>query len=323
VPVTAAVGVALARPGHADVEELIAQAETAMREARRRGPGAHAIFGRDISDVDSAKGAAVSDLRRGLDAGELQLYYQLKVALDGDRIVGAEALLRWRHPDRGLVPPLEFIGIAEQSGLLEPIGKWVIGEACRAAAHWGRSFPERPALVVSVNISACQFRPELVNTVADALSASGIEPAALCLEITESLLMENLEGSAVILSELDALGIALSIDDFGTGFSSLARLKNFPLDELKIDKSFVDGLGNSHQDSSIVDATITLAHALGLTTTAEGVETVRQNEILTELGCDKAQGYLIYRPETAEAMAETLRRSLTPRQPYAASNTWR
>jgi diguanylate cyclase (GGDEF)-like protein len=296
VLVTAAVGVAITRPDQVDIEELIAQAEAAMRHAKQRGRGAHVTFGEDLFDVDAAQGQAARDLQRGLDAGELRLHYQLKVALDSDRIVGVEGLLRWQHPDRGMVPPLEFIGLAERTGLIVPIGKWVIEEACRAESRWRQSFPDRPPLMVSVNISACQFGPELVEVVGAAMSASATGPTALCLEITESLLMENLEGSVIILRKLADLGVALSIDDFGTGFSSLARLKQFPLHELKIDKSFVDGLGIEPDDTAIVAAVIAMAHALKLSVVAEGVETAEQLQGLRTLGCDQAQGFFLARP---------------------------
>jgi diguanylate cyclase (GGDEF)-like protein len=300
VVVTAAVGVAVTRPDQANVEELIAQAESAMRHAKQRGRGAHVTFGDDMFDIDAARGLAARDLRRGLEAGELRLYYQLKVALDSDRIVGVEGLLRWQHPDRGMVPPLDFIGLAEQTGLIVPIGKWVIEEACRAESRWRLLFPDRPPLMVSVNISACQFGPELVDVVAAAMSASATGPRTLCLEITESLLMENLEGSVVILRQLADLGVALSIDDFGTGFSSLARLKQFPLHELKIDKSFVDGLGIESDDTAIVAAVTAMAHALNLCVVAEGVETAEQLQGLRTLGCDQAQGYFLARPGPAD-----------------------
>lgn len=315
VQVTAGVGVALAPPDELDVEELIVQAESAMRQAKRRGRETYAIFGEDMPDPDVDGGQAGQELQEAFDAGELRLHYQPKVALDSDRIVGAEALLRWQHPERGMVPPLEFIGLAEETGLIVPIGAWVIEEACREASRWRRSFPDRPDLVVSVNLSACQLGSGLVDVVAGALSASATEPSALCLEITESLLMDDLEGSVVILQQLAGLGVALSIDDFGTGFSSLARLKRFPLHELKIDKSFVDGLGVDSDDTAIVAAVIAMAHALKLFVVAEGVETVEQLQRLRTLGCDQAQGYHFARPGRPETIDALLHAE--------ASSSWR
>lgn len=302
VLLTAGIGVALTPPAGADVEELIAQAESAMRQAKQRGPGTCVIFGEDPSDPDAAGGQAGRELQAALDAGELLLYYQPKVALDSDRIVGVEALLRWQHPDRGMVLPLEFIGLAEQTGLIVPIGAWAIEEACREASRWREAFPDRPHLVVSVNLSASQFGPRLVEVVARALSASAVEPAALCLEITESVLMDDVERSVALLQQLVGLGVALSIDDFGTGFSSLARLKRFPLHELKIDRSFVNGLGVDSDDTAIVAAVIALAHALELCVVAEGVETAEQLQRLRVLGCEQAQGYHFARPGPSETI---------------------
>jgi diguanylate cyclase (GGDEF)-like protein len=302
VSISAAVGAALALPGGADVEALVVQAESAMRRAKQRGRGAHAIFARDGLEVDGELGQAGRALQHAFEAGELRLYYQPKVALDSDRIVGAEALARWHHPERGIVPPLEFIPIAEETGLIVPIGSWVIEEACREAARWQRSFPDRPVLVVSVNLSARQFGPGLVDVVARALAASATDPAALCLEVTESLLMGDVEGSVAMLRELASLGVSLSIDDFGTGYSSLAHLKRFPLDELKIDKSFVDGLGTDDDDTAIVAAVVAMAHALQLSVVAEGVETALQLERLRTLGCEQAQGYLFGRPGPPETI---------------------
>jgi len=308
VSISAAVGAALAPPGGADVEALVAQAESAMRRAKQRGRGAHAIFTKDILEVNGELGHEGRALQHAFRAGQLRLYYQPKVALDSDRIVGAEALARWHHPERGIVPPLEFIPLAEETGLIVPIGSWVIEEACREAARWRRSFPDRPVLVVSVNLSARQFVPGLVDVVTRALAASAADPAALCLEVTESFLMGDVEGSVAILRELAGLGVSLSIDDFGTGYSSLACLKRFPLDELKIDKSFVDGLGTDDDDTAIVAAVVAMAHALQLTVVAEGVETTLQVQRLRTLGCEQAQGYLFGRPGPPETIDELLSR---------------
>jgi diguanylate cyclase (GGDEF)-like protein len=296
VLLTAGIGVCLAPPGETDVSKLIAQAETALRLAKDRGDGAHVVFAPDLVELDRERDETERALRQALAGGELRLHYQPKVALDTDRIVGAEALLRWQHPQRGMVAPLEFIPLAEETGLIVPIGAWVIEEACRQAARWRRSFPDRPVLQVSVNVSARQFGPGLVEVVAGALSASGAEAQALCVEVTESLLMDDIEGSVAILRELAGLGVALSIDDFGTGYSSLAHLKRFPLHELKIDKSFIDGLGRDADDSAIVAAVIALAHALELSVVAEGVETAEQLQRLRTLGCEQAQGYYFARP---------------------------
>ena len=245
-------------------------------------------------------------LRRALAEGQFRLDFQPKVSLESGHVVGAEALLRWDDPGRGLVPPLEFIALAEETGLIVPIGTWVIEEACRRVVQWDRRFPRRPALVVSVNVSGRQFGPDLVDAVAAALAASGADPGQLCLEVTESVLMGDADAAAGILRQLAATGVKLSIDDFGTGYSSLAYLKQFPLHELKIDRSFVTGLGDDSNDTAIVAATVAMAHALRLSVVAEGVETTDQLERLRVLGCQDVQGFFISPPHPAEAFAEFL-----------------
>jgi diguanylate cyclase (GGDEF)-like protein len=306
VLLTVRVGIALASPGQVDIEELIVEAESAMRRSKQRGRGAHTVFAADMRDCDSDTDERAQDLQRALPAGEFRLFYQPKVALDTDLIVGTEALLRWQHPERGLVTPADFIPLAEQTGLIVAIGDWVIAEACLQASRWHRSFPDRPALVVSVNVSPRQFGPGLVDVVAAALAAAGTDPKSLCLEVTESVLMNDVEGSVAILEQIAALGVEVSIDDFGTGYSSLAYLKHFPLTELKIDKSFVDGLGNDGDDTAIVAAVIALAHALDLCVVAEGVETAEQLQRLRTLGCEQAQGFLFARPGPPQAIDDLL-----------------
>jgi len=302
VRITAGVGASLAASGETDVTKLIGQAEGALRLAKQRGLGAYALFDHDMSAAVGGRDQDERALQWAVDRDELLLHYQPKVALDTDRIVGVEALLRWQHPQRGMVAPLEFIALAEETGLIVPIGAWVIEQACREAARWRRSFPDRPVLQVSVNVSPRQFGPGLVDVVIRALAASGAKPQALCIEVTEGVLMDDVEASVVILQELAGLGVALSIDDFGTGYSSLAYLKRFPLHELKIDRSFVDGLGKDANDTAIVAAIIALAHALELSVVAEGVETPEQLQRLRTLGCQQAQGYHFARPGPPEAI---------------------
>jgi diguanylate cyclase (GGDEF)-like protein len=300
VLVTAGVGVVLAAPGQADVEELITKAESALRRSKKSGRGGQTVFAADMRRDEGDDGG--QELHQALVGGELRLYYQPKVALDNDVMVGAEALLRWQHPQRGLVLPGAFIPLAEDTGLIVAIGAWVIEEACREATRWARSYPDRPALVVSVNVSPRQFGAGLVDVVAGALSLAATEPSTLCLEVTESLLMDDVEGAIGILHQLAGLGVLLSMDDFGTGYSSLARLKRFPLNELKIDRSFVEGLGRDADDTAIVAAVIALAHALDLSVVAEGVETGEQLQRLRTLGCEQAQGYYFARPGPPEAI---------------------
>ena len=306
VLLSAGVGVTLAPPGKTDIEELIAQADAAMRRAKQAGTG-RTVLAADMDGLDGDPGAGEAALRQAFAGGELRLRYQAKLALESDRVVGAEALLYWQHPERGMVPPCDFIPLAEETGLIVGIGSWVIEEACREAARWRCKFPDVPALVVSVNVSARQFGPGLAGVVARALSASGVEPGTLCLEVTESVLMRDTEEAVAVLQELVGLGILVSIDDFGTGYSSLSYLKRFPLHELKIDKSFVDGLGENDQDTAIVASIVAMAHALDLSVVAEGVEKADQLQRLRVLGCDQAQGYHLARPGPPGAIDLLLR----------------
>jgi EAL domain-containing protein (putative c-di-GMP-specific phosphodiesterase class I) len=240
-------------------------------------------------------------LRLALDRRELRVYYQPIVGLPGEELVGWEALVRWLHPTRGLISPAQFIPVAEETGLIVAVGQWVLEEACRQARAWRELTGDR-GLVMSVNVSARQFQhPELVADVARILRQTGLAPACLKLEITESAVMRDAEDAVGTLRALKALGLQVAIDDFGTGYSSLAYLKRFPVDTLKIDRSFVDGLGHDPQDSAIVRSVVALAKTLELTVTAEGIETTTQRAHLAILGCDFGQGYLFGRPLAREA----------------------
>jgi EAL domain-containing protein (putative c-di-GMP-specific phosphodiesterase class I) len=213
-------------------------------------------------------------------------------------IVGVEALVRWQHPDRGLLPPADFIALAEETGLIVPIGKWVLHEACGHARRWQLARADAPPLTVRVNVSASQLAGDkLVGTVAAALAETGFDAANLCLEVTESVLIEDPESSTETLVALKALGVQIAVDDFGTGYSSLEHLRRFPIDSVKIDRSFVRGLPESSEDVAIVGAVIELGHALNLSVVAEGVETSDQLGNLQNAGCDTAQGFLFSRPE--------------------------
>jgi EAL domain-containing protein (putative c-di-GMP-specific phosphodiesterase class I) len=236
-----------------------------------------------------------NDLRRAIEQGELRLSYQPKVLLGTDSITGVEALVRWEHPERGLILPDEFIPLAEETGAIVPLGWWVLREACRRAREWGEQYPPALPLGVSVNVSGKQFQEaDLVRGLAGILQEVGLEPSRLQLEITESVVMADTEYAADMLRGLKGLGVKIAVDDFGTGYSSLSFLRRFPLDELKIDKEFVDGLGRSDQDEAIVRLVIDLSHALGLEAVAEGVETAEQLARLREMGCDQAQGYYFW-----------------------------
>ena len=236
--------------------------------------------------------------------GEIEVYYQPELDLDTGVMVGAEALARWHHPVAGLLEAGAFIELAEDSGLILELGEWVLTEACRQAGIWQRERPDFP-LTIRVNLSARQIaQPDLVDQVVSALSGAGIDASALCLEITETALMSDPAAGLKVLQDLRSLGVELAIDDFGTGYSSLSYLKRFPVDVLKIDRSFVDGLGDDPDDTAIVTAIISLGRALGLRLVAEGVETRRQLDELRRLGCDRAQGYMFARPRPAALLWE-------------------
>ena len=247
-----------------------------------------------------------STLRRAVEEGHLVLHYQPKISLETDRIVGAEALLRWEDPERGLVHPLDFVPLAEASGLIVPIGAWAIREVCRQAVRWKDDFGRFPPLVLAANVSGLQLRRDLVDTVVTALRDANAEPSLLCLEVTESALIVDAEGAIKTLRALADLGVKLSIDDFGTGYSSLSYLKRLPLHELKVDKSFVDGIGHDPDDTAIVAATVAMAHALELSVVAEGVERLDQLERLRTIGCQEAQGFLFSEPHPPDALSDLM-----------------
>jgi EAL domain-containing protein (putative c-di-GMP-specific phosphodiesterase class I)/CheY-like chemotaxis protein len=250
---------------------------------------------------------AESALRRAIEQGELRIHYQPEVDLSTREAVGVEALVRWAHPERGLVAPGEFVPLAEDTGLIVPLGAAVLREACQQIAAWQHAEPDGAPLTLSVNVGARQLLgaglPEVVR---DALASSGLRPSSLCLEITETVFVEAGESSSRALRELKELGIRIGVDDFGTGYSSLAYLKRFPVDVLKIDRSFVKGLGNSREDRAIVSSIIDVAHAFGLDTVAEGVETLQQLEHLRDLGCERAQGWYWQRPMPADILTRWL-----------------
>jgi EAL domain-containing protein (putative c-di-GMP-specific phosphodiesterase class I) len=238
-----------------------------------------------------------TDLRHALDRQELRVYFQPVVDLDTGNINELEALVRWERPGYGLVSPTAFIPIAEETGLIVPIGQWVLEEACRWAQRWQHSSPAQHPLGVSVNLSARQFQhPQLLADIARTLRETGLDPHNLKLEITESVVMQDAEATIETLESLKELGIRVAIDDFGTGYSSLSYLKRLPVDTLKIDRSFVNGLGQDAQDTAIVDSVLALARTLQLSVTGEGVETTAQARHLRQLGCDRGQGFLFARP---------------------------
>ena len=295
IEVTLSIGIAIAALGEdASSDTLLRDADEAMYKAKRQGPNVIELFDDDLRVVAASRLRLLSELRHAESTGQLRLVYQPVMDFSANRVIGTEALLRWDNPRRGLVPPDEFIPFAERSGLIIAIGGWVIREACRQAAVWQRSEPAGPPMTMSVNVSGRQLMPGagLVGAVQAALAESGLAATSLVLEVTESALMEDAGAALRVVEELKALGVRIAIDDFGTGYSSLLYLKSFPVDLLKVDRSFVSGLGINADDSAIVRSVIDLAHAFGIEAVAEGIETDEQLRALEELGCRFGQGYL-------------------------------
>lgn len=305
VSVTASIGIAIAKGEDAAPDSLIRDADVALYRAKEGGRDRYELFDHAMRARVLDRLRVESDLRQAVGQDELRLFYQPIVSLSGDDIVGVEALIRWEHPKRGLVLPAEFIPIAEESGLIVTIGAWVLEEACRQSALWHTSHPEWPPLRTYVNVSARQLTSGMVDLVAEILHATGADPSHLALEITESVLMEQ-TGSADLLQSLRELGVWVALDDFGTGYSSLSYLQLFPLDVLKLDRSFVSGPDGEASNLRLVAATIEMGRALDMTMIAEGVETQEQLEQLRDLGCDLAQGYYFARPQPAEEVTELL-----------------
>ena len=298
--ITASIGIAHAETG-TGAEDMLRDSDVAMYRAKERGRSRIELFDADMRRRMMDRLEMERSLRTAIGAGELRLDYQPIVAFDGWEVIAAEALVRWDHPERGTVEPAEFIPLAEESGLILPLGRWVLGEACRQVADWRAA--GRPNLRVTVNLSARQFAdPDLIDAVAEALARAQLPPDALWLEITESVLMEEVKATADTLLALKRLGVHLAVDDFGTGYSSLSYLKRFPVDMLKIDRSFIDGLGTDPEDGAIVLAIVSLAQALRLGVVAEGVEYFHQLEVLHRLGCDAVQGFLLARPGPADRL---------------------
>ncbi|HJS94842.1 MAG TPA: EAL domain-containing protein [Solirubrobacteraceae bacterium] len=303
--VTTSIGIALARGGER-ADELTRDADAAMYRAKDRGRARYEVFDEGMRGRAIERLRVENDLRRAIERGELRLEYQPVVSLRNFSIVGVEALLRWRHPQRGEVPPSEFIPIAEENGLIEPIGRWVLEHACRQAAQWYKGRPDAAPLTMSVNLSAVQVRRSLPDVVKSVLRSTGLDPACLSLEITETVMVRDAEGLGEVLQALKALGVRLVLDDFGTGYSSLSYLTRLPLDVLKVDRSFVDGLGSESRDTAITETIIAMSRALSLDVVAEGVETPDHVRELSRLGCGLAQGFHFSRAVPAEEITRAL-----------------
>lgn len=306
VIVSASIGLAPVELGQ-DVNEVLRNADLAMYHAKAAGRGGHEVFEPSMHTAVLQRLELECDLRRAIECDEFRLLYQPIVDLESARLLGVEALLRWEHPTRGLLSPNAFIAVAEETGIIVAIGRWALTEACRQAREWELSASDGRAPTMSVNISGRQLlEPSLVGDVAEIIESSGLNPSLLTLELTESILMRDTELTLATLHNLKALGIRLAIDDFGTGYSSLSYLQRFPIDTLKIDKAFIDGVARGGSDAALARTIVSLAGLLELNTVAEGVEGADQRAHLLALGCVRAQGYLFARPLIAHDIAVLL-----------------
>ena len=304
--ITPSIGISLYPDDGIDIEDLLVKADMAMYEAKDQGRNRHTFFSNAMSDRSVGRLDLENDLRRAIELQQFALYYQPKVDAVTGEILGVEALLRWHHPERGWISPGTFIPLAEETGMMLPLGDWVIGEACRQIRDWGSRGLGH--LCVAVNVSTMQFsRDDFIESVLGAVRLHGVNPQRLELEITESLLMRNIEEVTDSLRRLRNAGLKISIDDFGTGYSSLGYLNQFPVDTLKIDRSFVKDLQVSSDDAAICSAIIAMARELNLTTVAEGVELVEQLRFLRRQGCDQIQGFLFSKPLPAAELEELVR----------------
>jgi len=298
--VTTSIGVALFPANGLNGDELVKNAGAALHEAKNAGRNTFRFYSEELNAKAALRLGLEEELRRALDKGELRLFYQPKFSIARNEVCGAEALMRWQHPERGLVPPNEFIPVAEDSGLIVPLGNWALDAACRQLQEWAAAGLQQ--VPVAVNVSPRQFQPELPGIVRAAIGATG-QGEFLRLELTESSVMGNPKTAISLLGELRDIGMRLSIDDFGTGFSSLSYLHLLPLDELKIDRSFIATISPQGGEAVLVDVIIAMAHSLGLTVVAEGVETQGQLDYLRAHGCDECQGYFFSKPLPAAEFA--------------------
>jgi EAL domain-containing protein (putative c-di-GMP-specific phosphodiesterase class I) len=279
----------------------------AMYAAKARGKNCYQIYEPSLQVAVSERLERTAELQKAVDESQFVLHYQPIVSLDGGNELFLEALIRWQHPEQGLVPPNDFIPLAEDTGLIIPIGKWVLNQACEKVKQWQDQFDLGDRLRVSVNISARHFQHGgLIDDVAKALGDSHLDPTSLVLEITESLLVHDAESVIARMLEMKSLGVAFAVDDFGTGYSSLSYLKRFPIDILKVDKSFVDDVGDSSKALALAEAIVQLGRSLNLDTVAEGIEQPRQVDGLRSLGCTYGQGFLFARPVAPEDMDRVL-----------------
>ncbi len=315
VYLTASIGIAVYPDDGEEADTLIKHAASAQDFAKKQGRDRFQFYSSEMEAHSRALIKVMSDLKNALEEQQFELHYQPQIDAGSGRIIGMESLIRWNHPQDGLVPPLQFIPVAEEMGLITAVGEWVLHEACRSASEWIAA--GHTDLKVSVNVSARQFTDsEFKASVISALQSSGLNPRNLVLEITESMLMGDVDQLAILLREIKSLGVSFSLDDFGTGYSSLSYLKKLPIDELKIDRSFLLEVPANNDDNSLVRAIIAMAHSLGLRVVAEGVEEVEQLEFLRRHGCDIIQGYYYSKPLNKPGFTDYLSSQLEPHQQY-------
>ena len=307
--VSTSIGITITTTGKENPEELLRNADVAMYTAKSQGKGQYVVFENKMHTALVERIEIENDLRRAVERQEFALHYQPIIELQTGRMTGMEALARWEHPTRGIISPMEFIPVAEETGLIIPLGRWVLETACRQARIWQNEYFGEEPFAITVNLSGRQFQQaSLIETIKTALKKSGLPPACLVLEITESMMLQNTEATILKLHEIKDLGVRLAIDDFGTGYSALSYLQRFPVDILKIDKSFVDKISSGREGAAVARAIITMSDTLNLKTVAEGIEKIEQKEVLQNLGCELGQGYHFARPLDAEAMDEFLSR---------------
>jgi diguanylate cyclase (GGDEF)-like protein len=305
--VPASIGIALAGRTRATMEELMRNADLAMYEAKRRGGAQWRVFEESMHTVALGRLELGTELQRAVDEAQFELHFQPIVTLDTADVIGAEALIRWRHPERGLLAPKQFLPLAEQSGLIVPMGRWALADACRTLAEWQETYPQTHPMYLSVNVSMRQLRePGIVQDVRVALAEAGIEPRQLVLEITESFLADETEPVLRCLQRLRAMGVRLAVDDFGTGYSALSYLQRFPIDILKIDRSFVEHARPGSPSLNLVRSIVQLGQSLHLEIVAEGVEEADQAEELLAMGVKSGQGFYYAKPLEAERFAALL-----------------
>ncbi len=318
---SASVGIAFGTPDYSEADDLVCDADLAMYRAKINGKARYEVF-----DPRMRKGAVDSmqlefDLRRALEQDEFMLHYQPIFSIDTESIIGFEALARWQHAERGMVPPNEFIPLAEETGLILPIGNWILREACCQMREWQEKYPFSDLLTISVNLSARQLeQTDLSQQIAEIIKESRLDPACLRLEITESVIMNNAEQAVITVNQLRRMGVRVSIDDFGTGYSSLGYLHRFPVDALKVDRSFINRIGNEGENAEIVQAIINLAFNLNMEVVAEGVETEEQLDYLRNINCNYGQGYYYSRPLDNAAAAEMLKNMVREKYSYQNGN---